>query len=247
MLLLIACATKAPPAEAPAAVVESAPTSVSPTPTAEYPSTLFLDGVEVLASWDDGDTFASPRDGEKPLRARLSGFNTLESYGPVHSWGTWRPDELYVLSKKAGEVAGAGKWTCEVLAGGGGYGRERVDCPDLRRELLSRGLAHLFVFDGEADPDDMAAQALAIESKLGMWEKGAPMWLVTSLHSLDEREDQVQTYNRVAHTGDGHVEKRMHVDIYTSCSEVCPEAVDSCMIYVPYEVRYGDDRAACLQ
>ena len=242
MLWILACAPKTPPEP----VVEEAP-APSLTPTAEYPSILTLDGVPVLASWDDGDTFASPREGDKPLRARLSGYNTLESYGPVHVWGTWRPDELYALSKEAGKVAGEGRWTCEILAGGGGYGRERVDCPDLRRELLSRGLAHLFVFDGEADPDDVAAQQLAIDSKVGMWEKGAPTWLVTSLHSLDEREDQVQTYNRVAHTGDGHVEKRMHEETYAACTEVCPEGVDSCMIYVPYEQRYGDDAAACLQ
>lgn len=245
MIWILACAAKAPNTEElPTAAEPSAPVL---TKTAEYPSIVVLDGERVLASWDDGDTFASPREGGDPLRARLAGYNTLESYGPVHSWGTWRPDELYALSKEAGEVAGASEWSCEILAGGGGYGRERVDCPDLRRELLSLGLAHLFVFEGEADPDDLAAQATAIETRSGMWAKGAPTWLVTSLHSLDEREDQVQTYNRVAHTGDGHVEKRMHSDTYSGCTEVCPDGVDSCMVYVPYAQRYGESRAACLR
>lgn len=231
LLALLACAPKPTPVEVPAE--PEAPRLVT---TPEHPSIVVLDGVEVLASWDDGDTFASPREGQDPLRARLAGYNTLESYGPVHVWGDWSGEELYGLAKEAGRVAGEGKWACYVLPGGGGYGRERVDCPELRNELLARGLAHLFVFDGEALPEDLAAQAEAIEAGRGMWAKGAPKWLVTSLHSLDEREGQVQTYNRVAHTGDGHVEKRMHEQTYDTCEKVCP--TDSCMIYVPYELRY---------
>jgi micrococcal nuclease len=239
--LLLACAPKTvPPVEAP---VEAAPSLVT---TPAYSSVVVLDGVEVLADWDDGDTFSSPVEGDEPKRARLAGYNTLESYGPVHSWGEWTGEELYGLAKEAGRVASEGKWDCYVLPGGGGYGRDQVDCPELRQELLARGLAHLFVFDGEPLPADLAAQTEAIAQQRGMWAKGAPTWLVTSLHSLDEREGQVQTYNRLAHTGDGHVEKRMHEATYAPCESVCP--ADSCMIYVPYELRYDPDlQPDCLK
>jgi len=242
MLLLLACTQKTPP-EVP--VAEPAPAPELPAMTAEYPSVLFLDGQYVLASWDDGDTFKSPRPDDEPLKARLAGYNTLESYGPVHRWGDWDPAELYLLSKEAADVASSEAWTCDDTGKGGGYGRALVDCPDLRRALLERGLAHSFVMNGEPLPDDLAAQQEAIRTGAGMWARGAPTWLTTSVHSLDEREGQIQTYNRVVNTQDGSVERRMHEETFASCTEVCP--TDSCMIYVPYERRYGDNKAACLR
>ena len=240
MLLLLACTGKTPPEPA----VEEAP-AAAPITSEAWPSVVELDGVLVAARWDDGDTFSSPREGQDPLKARLAGYNTLESYGPVHRWGDWDPAELHLISEEAGEVAGSQAWACADTGQGGGYGRSLIDCPDLRQELLRRGLAHAFVMKGEALPDDLAAQQEAIRTGAGMWARGTPRWLTTSVHSLDEREGQIQTYNRVVSTADGTVEKRMHEESYPSCSEVCP--VDSCMIYVPYAQRYGDDRAACLR
>ena len=77
-----------------------------------------LDGLQVQARWDDGDTFSAyTTDGEtkKKIKARMNGYNTLESYGPVHSWGTWSTQELYVLAKESGVVAQKGTWKCSDL------------------------------------------------------------------------------------------------------------------------------------
>lgn len=244
MLLLIACTAKTPPEAAPA----SSPTetvAAGPEVSEEWPAIVTLDGVQVLARWDDGDTFATPAEDGSRKNARLAGYNTLESYGPVHRWGDWDAGELYLLSKEAGEVASSKPWVCFDTGQGGGYGRSLVDCPELRQELLRRGLAHSFVMKGEALVDDLAAQQEAMRSGAGMWARGTPDWLTTSVHSLDEREGQIQTYNRVVSTADGHAERRMHEESYAACSEVCP--ADSCMIYVPYEQRYGDEKAACLR
>ncbi|HJN78090.1 MAG TPA: nuclease [Myxococcota bacterium] len=245
MLLLIACTAKTPPEPAPQTAPEPEAEAVAagPTTTERWPSVVDLDGEPVLASWDDGDTFSSPREDQDPMRARLSGYNTLESYGPVHRWGDWDAAELYLLSKEAGQLAGSKVWECYDTGHGGGYGRSQVDCPELRQELLRRGLAHSFVMDGEALPDDLAAQQEAIRSGAGMWARGTPEWLTTSIHSKGEGKDR--TYNRVVSTADGHSEERTHEETYEPCSEVCP--VDSCMIYVPYAQRYGDDRAVCLR
>ncbi|MCB9795633.1 MAG: nuclease [Alphaproteobacteria bacterium] len=207
---------------------------------------LILDGETVEVSWNDGDTFATEgEDGGKGIKARLAGFNTLESYGPVHRWGDWTPQELFLLSKKAGDRAASEVWTCTDTGKGGGYGRSLVDCPDLRRALLSEGLAHVFTLTEEADPADLAAQAQAIEGKVGMWAKGAPEGLLTSLHSLDEYTDKTETYNRVADLKTGKAEESTHSTNYTTCQEVCVEG--SCMIYVPYELRYGPKKADCLK
>ena len=70
-----------------------------PAPAARVISpAIVLDGQPILVDWDDGDTFSSPLgDGER-LKARLSGYNTLESYGPVHRWGEWTAPELYSIA-----------------------------------------------------------------------------------------------------------------------------------------------------
>ncbi len=221
-----------------------------PQPAAEPAQpAVILDGQPIAVEWDDGDTFNSPRAGGDPLKARLAGFNTLESYGPVHRWGEWEPRELYAIAKDAGNRAGAEVWECQVLPGGGGYGRELVDCPGLRRAMLEEGYAHVFMAGEEtqADPADLAAQKQAQDRGRGIWAKGVPAGIVTSLHSLDEKKDQEKTYNRVADTATGEAGKRWHTDSYRSCQEVCEPDAASCMVYVPYRERYGDGRAICIQ
>lgn len=220
----------------------------------KWPHQVVLDGEKTPARWDDGDTFSVPgqEEGDRYVRFRLAGYNTLESYGPIHRWGEWSAEELYAFAGEAGEVAGSKAWACTVSEGGGGYGRKSADCPELRRELLRRGLAHVFVVDGEPDAEDLAVQQKAISGGAGMWAKGAPVSLVTSVHSLDEREDQTETYNRVTSTRTGRAEKQPHSQTWTACQEVCvgdapPEGDGSCMVYVPYRQRYGEDKAACLQ
>lgn len=240
IMLLAGCGPKTADPE-PAA--EAAP---EPVAVAEAAPSIMLDGERTPVSWDDGDTFVVVRaDGNKGQRARLAGFNTLESYGPVHRWGDWTAAELYGLSQDGGTLASSQVWTCAKQEGGGGYGRSKVDCPDLRRALLDAGLAHLFAFDDTPEPADLAAQTAAMAAGAGMWAKGAPSVVVTSLHSLDEKPDQTETYNRVADTATGVARKVLHSDSYAACQEVCVD--DACMVYVPYKQRYGDDRAACLR
>ena len=248
---LVACPKSPPePPALPQSVAPEAPQSpgtapeVQPEPI-EGP-TLILDGVEVSAGWDDGDTFSTPNpDGGKRLRARMDGYNTLESYGPVHRWGDWTAAELYDLAKASGERARSEVWECSAQEGSGGYGRMRVDCPDLRLALLSEGLATVFAIDADPRPEDLAAQQSAIDEQAGMWAKGVPEGLITSLHSLDEKPDQDATYNRILSMETGIADKHEHGETYVSCQEVCDQG--SCMVYVPYKQRYGPDRAECLK
>jgi endonuclease YncB( thermonuclease family) len=77
-------------------------------PEIEANGAVVLDGVKVAVHWDDGDTFTVVGKGTK---ARLDGFNTLESYGAVHRFGPGE-DALYDLVKKAGKVAMESVWNC---------------------------------------------------------------------------------------------------------------------------------------
>jgi len=230
--LLVACA-RAPQSPPPGAIPLGSP---------EARPALLLDGTLIPVHWDDGDTFATL---DRRIRARLVGYNTLESYGPVHRWGEWTPTELMALAKAAGTRAAEEAWTCTTEEGGGGYGRVAVDCPDLRRALLAEGLAHAFAVDGEADQADLVVQAEAIAARVGMWAKGAPEGIVTSAHSLDEREGATLTYDRVCSTQTGAAPKVPHSQVHGPCTEVCHQG--SCLLYVPYAQRYGEGRAACLR
>ena len=123
---------------------------------------------------------------ERKLKARLMGYNTLESYGAVHRFG---PGEkrLFEIAGEATTLARSQAWTCTSYNTEGGYGRKNVDCPDLRRALLEAGLAHVFSVSGPADEADLKAQAIGIKAAAGMWSEGPPSSLVTSIHSLDEK------------------------------------------------------------
>ena len=201
---------------------------------------VILDGVEVEVHWDDGDTFMVP---STRLKARLHGYNTLESYGAVHRFG---PGETVLrgVADQATEWAKSRVWACSSMDGSGGYGRTRVDCPELRRSLLERGLAHAFVVNQEADIADLDAQQRGVRNKAGMWSMGAPAFIVTSVHSVDEKPGQTETYNRVLDTATGTTTKRKHSNTYAACEWVCESG--ACLLYVPYAQRYGSKRAACL-
>ena len=201
---------------------------------------VILDGVETEVHWDDGDTFMAP---STKLKARLHGFNTLESYGAVHRFG---PGEVALakVARDATEWARSQTWQCQSMDGSGGYGRTRVDCPDLRRTLLEQGLAHVFAVNSDAKTEDLAAQNKGIDNKSGMWSEGAPDLIVTSVHSVDEKPGQTETYNRVLDLSTGKTSKRMHSNTYAACEWVCEQ--DACLLYVPYGQRYGAKRAPCL-
>ena len=206
-------------------------------------SLVLLDGVEQQVHWDDGDTFKVL---EPPFTARLMGYNALESYGPVHRFG---PGEqvLFQLSKKATDLARSKTWECTTKPGDGGYGRRPVDCPKLRKQLLEAGLAHPFSVDGPAPAGDLASQAVAIKAKLGMWSAGPVQSIITSLHSMSENDgDSTKpTYNRILNVKTGEASPKYHSETYSTCSWVCQG--DSCMLYVPYKLRYGADAADCLR
>ena len=249
--LMFSCGPKG--SETPQPTVESSP-ALENTEKKDY--NLTLDGVELQARWDDGDTFsAHAQDGEnkKKIKARMNGYNTLESYGPVHSWGSWTEQELYRFAKESGKVAQASIWTCRDLQTGGGYGRLLVDCPDLRSQLLREGYAHPFSVENAAPQKDMEDMKYARDNKKGIWEKGTPNYLITSLHSQSEYQEKKEdgsykknAYNRICDLQTGQCTVREHNDNYEVCQKVCIE--DSCMIYVPYANRYKKDSLAeCLK
>ena len=109
-----------------------------------YDGYVRLNGTRAAVHWADGDSFEFRSGPRKGNETRLIGFNTLESYGPVHRWGQWTGRELWGLSKKAGRFAASREWECFAKGKRDAYDRLLVDCPELRRYMLRRGLAHLF-------------------------------------------------------------------------------------------------------
>ena len=209
-------------------------------------SLMVLDGELTFAKWDDGDTFSvKPATKGRRIRARLKGYNTLESYGPVHHWGEWTGQELYHIAKQATHLARSQSWTCFSTGESGGYGRIVSDCPELRRKLIAEGLAHVFVIDTTADAHDLALQEQAIKAKKGMWAKGAPEKIVTSLHSADENKKKGDSYNRLCSTQTGVANVEKHRNYYSLCEKVCIE--QSCMTYIPFKKRYGKRKAICAE
>lgn len=203
---------------------------------------VVLNGKRLEVRWTDGDSF-NVRDGDlKGTSTRLTGYNTLEAYGPVHQWGTWTAKELFELSKKSSAVAATQEWECTTDFKRDGYKRLLVHCPQLAVEMARAGHGLAYAVDGEKpDPQIVAAQAEAMKSKQGMWEKGTTNGVITSLHSVGEDgSDKPEAYNRIVDTRTGAALKRKHSDTYASCQNVCVETdgTQSCMVYVPFKHRY---------
>lgn len=212
---------------------------------------VILDGTKTRVVWNDGDSFRIIRGPKKDVRARLADYNTLESYGPVHFWGGFHGYELYDLAKEGTKIAKKGVWDCRSTGHGGGYGREVIHCPDLSVELIRLGLAHLFGVESAPNPALLKLQIQAQNQRLGIWSKGIPRDIVTSLHSIDEkRKDgtvRKTAYNRVCDTRTGMSRVITHKKQFKLCDAWCHGG--SCMIYAPFEVRYryGEGRPACLK
>lgn len=208
-------------------------------------SRVFLNGTPAPVFFNDGDSFtvlAGPLEGTK---ARLAGYNTLESFGPVHRWGGWDPHELYVLAKMATLNARRGVWHCHSDMNRDGYGRILWTCPDLIVDQVRKGLAHVMLVTDEPAPEEhLQAMRAAQAEKRGIWKKGIPEYILTSLHSKDEGYEGTN-YNRLVSTQTGHSKKWVHDDNYKECQEVCHEG-GACMVYVLMSRRFGADRAACL-
>ena len=134
----------------------------------------------------------------------------------------------------------------------------KMDChvhPSFKKlrmqSLISLGQAKLDCFSEEqvGSINDVLFERL---NKKGMWEKGAPAFLITSLHSQSEYPDKnddgsykKHAYNRICDMKTGQCTVREHNDTYEVCQKVCIE--DSCMIYVPYANRYKKEvLAECL-
>ncbi len=185
-------------------------------------SRVYLNGVPTPVYFNDGDSFRVLSGPFAGTKARLKGYNTLESYGAVHQWGTWTRKELYVLAKEATLVARKGIWHCTSDLKKDGYGRILWDCPDVALELVSRGLAHaLTITRHPADAKLLEAQHEAMRKGLGIWAHGIPRYILTSTHSYAERNGQFKPYNRLISSRDGHSEKWYHENTYAECEDVC--------------------------
>lgn len=206
--------------------------------------TVLLDGARMEVKWSDGDTFRIKSGAHNKKSARLAGFNTLEDYGPVHRWGTWTPQELFDLARAPESFLSARSWTCTSSGKEDKYKRLLVDCREVAEALIGEGLAMVFAIDAAPDARLLELQREAQRASRGMWKKGVPAQLVTSLHSAAEGRG----YNRTVDTATGIAAVREHQETYQTCQEVCegPAENPSCMRYVPYESRYKN-KPDCLR
>lgn len=190
---------------------------------AEPLTRVYINGSATPVFFNDGDSFRIQSGPFKGAQARLSGYNTLESFGAVHSWGSWTAKELYGIAKLATLTARRGTWHCEGDGKKDGYGRLLLFCKDLAAELIRRGLAHTYsVNEQPGDPDLLAVQREAMKAHVGMWAHGVPRFVMTSLHSKDEGGDKNgKTSNRLISTLDAHSDKWEHDDTYAECQKVC--------------------------
>lgn len=208
-----------------AALVVSIALSLAVEGRAEPMTKVFINGSATPVYFNDGDSFRIQAGPFKGTQSRLSGYNTLESFGPVHQWGTWTEKEMYAVAKMATHEAQLGVWNCEGDGKKDGYGRLLLFCKDLALHLIGKGLAHTYSVDEHpGDPDLLKVQHEAMAAKRGMWAHGIPRYIVTSLHSKSEGGDKNgQTSNRLISTTDAHTEKWVHNDEYQECQRVCSE------------------------
>jgi micrococcal nuclease len=189
---------------------------------AEARTKVILNGKSVAVHFNDGDSFRLLDGDFEGSKARLSGFNTLESYGPVHQWGDWTAKELYVLAKMGTLNGRRGVWHCETDGKTDTYGRILVWCPDLAEDQVRKGLAHVLSIDDAPGNDALIdAQNEAIAARRGIWAHGVPEFVLTSLHSEEEDVEGHGTYNRLVSSVDGHSIKWKHEARYSECDKVC--------------------------
>ena len=194
--------------------------------------------------WSDGDSFRITSGTKRGQRVRLLGYNTLESYGPVHKWGDWNEWSLYKIARGAKTLAARENWVCRSQGKVDQYKRLLVRCPQLIKAMINSGIGHLFEVKSTPLAEDLKLQEAAIKARVGMWAKGAPEGLMTSVHSQAEKPEE-PSYNRVASLSTGMANKHLHTETYDVCKWVCQ--LGSCMRYVPYQRRYGDQRPDCLR
>ena len=191
----------------------------------DIPSKVFINGTPSPVVFNDGDSFRVLAGANLGVKARLAGFNTLESFGPVHRWSTWTTHELFVIAKMATLNARRGVWHCTTDFDTDTYGRALMYCPDLAIDQIRRGLAHAMSVDEKpADERYLEAQRQAIKERRGMWGHGVPEYVLTSLHSVSEGGGyNGKTYNRLVSTRDGHSAKWLHDSSYEECADICAQ------------------------
>jgi endonuclease YncB( thermonuclease family) len=207
---------------------------------------VLLDGAATDVRWTDGDTFRILSGSLRGRSARLEGYNTLETYGPVHRWGTWSSAELLEIAHAASRFARSATWECTARGEEDRYKRLLVYCPRAAAELVRRGLAMVYAVGRPADPQLLGLQRDAQRRGSGMWAKGVPREIVTSVHSAVEGSGR--SYDRVVDTATGLTRERSHRASHAICQLVChgAGADRSCMRYVPFERRYRH-RPWCLR
>lgn len=189
---------------------------------AEPRTKVMLNGKPTAVYFNDGDSFRVLQGEFAGAKARLSGYNTLESYGAVHQWGNWHEHELYVVAKMATLYARRGTWTCESDGKLDTYGRLLVWCPDLAKAQVRKGHAHVMsIDDNPGRPELLEAQKAAIADRVGIWAHGVPAFILTSLHSAEEDTEGHGTYNRLVSSDDAHSVKWKHDTKYSECTKVC--------------------------
>ncbi|NCQ61992.1 MAG: nuclease [Myxococcales bacterium] len=203
-------------------------TQLSSVLASEARTRVFLNGHPIAVFFSDGDSFRMLEGPYTGANSRLAGFNTLESYGATHSWGSWNAFELWLIAKKATYNGRRGVWHCTTDGSHDTYGRVLVDCPDLIVSQVRQGFAHAMNIDDT--PSSMyilRAQQDAIRHHRGMWAHGVPAFIITSLHSAAEDPGRAHNYNRLVSTRDGHTEKWEHHDVYHECQRVCSTEIRS--------------------
>jgi endonuclease YncB( thermonuclease family) len=188
-------------------------------------SMVLLNNRATPVFYNDGDTFRPLAGPMRQRSARLGGFNTLESYGRAHQWGGWTFKELYVIAKLGTLNARRGTWSCTADPTNlDGYGRILADCHDLATDQILTGLAHAMSIKGPAKRAYIEIQRKAIVARRGMWAKGVPPMIMTSLHSANERYDNTNNYNRLVSALDGSSLKWYHQNVFDECETVCHPA-----------------------
>ncbi len=191
---------------------------------AEIASTVYLNGVASPVYFNDGDSFRVLDGDMSGTKARLAGYNTLETHGPVHQWGGWNAKELYAIAKMATLNARRGTWHCESDLSRDGYGRILWFCLDLARDQILHGFAHAMAVGKDVGhPVLLEAQREAMLARRGIWAKGTPTLMMTSNHSIAESTGEAmgENYNRLVSVVDGHSEKMVHENRYGECENVC--------------------------
>lgn len=221
--------------------------AATPASAAQPRTRVILNGDAVPVSFNDGDSFRVLAGTYSGAQARLAGFNTLESHGPVHQWGTWTAKEMYVLAKLAMYHGRKGVWHCTSDGKTDTYGRMLTYCPDLAESLIRAGLAHVMsVDDVPGKAELIEAQREAQRARRGLWAHGIPPFVLTSLHSVEEDTTGDGTYNRLVSSDDGHSVMWKHADRYDECAKICQMiyAVDEAKVDEVTEVVANDNKAA---